>query len=34
MSLGSGLVFGTLLGCGAYKTSANSKDFMFLFGKG
>ncbi len=33
MSLGSGIVFGSLIGYGAYRTSANPKDFMFLFGQ-
>lgn len=33
MSLGSGIVFGSLLGYGAYRTSANPKDFLFLFGQ-
>ena len=33
MSLGSALVFGGLIGYGAYRTSANPKDFMFLLGE-
>ena len=31
--MGSGVVFGALLGYGAYRTSANPKDFTFLFSK-
>ena len=33
MSLGSGVVFGSLICYGAYKTSANPKDFLFLLGQ-
>lgn len=33
MSLGSGVLFGTLLAYGAYKTSVNPKDFVFIFGE-
>ena len=33
MSLGSGVVFGSLLAYGAYRTSVNPKDFLFIFGK-
>ena len=33
MSLVSGLAFGGLLGYGAYRTSANPKDFMFVLGE-
>lgn len=33
MSLGSGIVFGALLGYGASRTSANPKDFTFLLGQ-
>jgi hypothetical protein len=33
MSLGSGVLFGSLIGYGAYRTSANPKDFLFLLGK-
>ena len=33
MSLGSGIVFGSLIGYGAYRTSANPKDFLFLLGQ-
>lgn len=33
MSLGSGIVFGGLIGYGAYRTSANPKDFLFLLGQ-
>lgn len=32
MSLGSGVVFGGLLCYGAYRTSADPRDFMFLLG--
>ena len=32
MSLGSGLLFGSLVVYGAYRTSVNPKDFVFLFG--
>ena len=31
MSLGSGLLFGSLVVYGAYRTSVNPKDFVFLF---
>ena len=30
MSLGSGLLFGSLIAYGAYRVSANPKDFVFL----
>ncbi len=33
MSLVSGITFGGLLAYGAYQTSANPKNFIFLFGK-
>ena len=33
MSLGSGVLFGTLLAYGAYRTSVNPKDFVFIFGE-
>ena len=33
MSLVSGITFGGLLAYGAYQTSANPKNFFFLFGK-
>ena len=33
MSLVSGITFGGLLAYGAYRTSANPKDFIFLLGK-
>ena len=32
MSLASGFAFGGLLAYGAYRTSADPKDFIFLFG--
>ena len=32
MSLGGGLLFGTLLAYGAYRTSNDPKDFLFLLG--
>ena len=33
MSLVSGITFGGLLAYGAYQTSANPQNFIFLFGK-
>lgn len=33
MSLGSGVIFGGLIGYGAYRVSTNPKDFVFLLGK-
>ena len=33
MSLGSGIIFGGLIGYGAFRTSANPKDFSFLLGQ-
>ena len=33
MSLGSGITFGTLIGYGAYRISANPKDVLFLLSR-
>lgn len=32
MSLGSGILFGALIGYGAYRVSNNPKDFIFIAG--